>query len=664
MMRKKERDLLIYLVDNSDRFVTSEELSTLLSLTPRTIRNYIKILKETLVSQGALLDAKPSLGYRLHISHPVTFDLFLNKNYELSQWLINENSNNISDRQKYILNKLIIENQKFLIDDLAEKLFVTRTTLSKDLSIIRKVLMPYRISVESKANIGVFITGLERDKRHFILDYFFSHSENSIQHYMKNKSFFKAISFDQITIIVLDECREAGIHLTDFTIQNIVLYIALSVQRLKCGFELQDAPVDINPEIRNVSDVARKIFSRIESGLALKFPESEVDYLTIQLMAQGKNINIQNDGPLQRDLDMILQRIELETDYPVTKDYALKKNIIEHLKPMIVRLEQGIQLKNPLLQEIKTNYLSEFMDTKRYIKLSPYLSQFDINDDEVAYLALHLMAAAEKYKNLNKPRALIICATGYGSAQLLNNRVKKEFGMYLNIVDIKGYYEVDDTTLSNVNLIISAIDLSTRVFKVPVIQVSIFLTEADVQKINEFLDNEQVRNKYIAVEKKQPINSVLNHFDQFIDQSSFKIWQVSPHRKELLQELTNMLMSNEPTELKHEFLEQIDQREQLSSIVFSDTIAVPHPAMPMSRVPKIAIGIIPNGVRWSDEHPNIQLVFLLSPSYRSNKGLTETTQAIVKFTENTEEQGRLVASRNFSEFRHNFLLMMKGGKYI
>lgn len=663
-MRKKERDLLIYLVDNSDRFVTSEELSTLLSLTPRTIRNYIKILKETLVSQGALLDAKPSLGYRLHISHPVTFDLFLNKNYELSQWLINEDSNNISDRQKYILNKLIIENQKFLIDDLAEKLFVTRTTLSKDLSIIRKVLMPYRISVESKANIGVFITGLERDKRHFILDYFFSHSENSIQHYMKNKSFFKAISFDQITIIVLDECREAGIHLTDFTIQNIVLYIALSVQRLKCGFELQAAPVDINPEIRNVSDVARKIFSRIESGLALKFPESEVDYLTIQLMAQGKNINIQNDGPLQRDLDMILQRIELETDYPVTKDYALKKNIIEHLKPMIVRLEQGIQLKNPLLQEIKTNYLSEFMDTKRYIKWSPYLSQFDINDDEVAYLALHLMAAAEKYKNLNKPRALIICATGYGSAQLLNNRVEKEFGMYLNIVDIKGYYEVDDTTLSNVNLIISAIDLSTRVFKVPVIQVSIFLTEADVQKINEFLDNEQVRNKYIAVEKKQPINSVLNHFDQFIDQSSFKIWQVSPHRKELLQELTNMLMSNEPTELKHEFLEQIDQREQLSSIVFSDTIAVPHPAMPMSRVPKIAIGIIPNGVRWSDEHSNIQLVLLLSPSYRSNQGLTETTQAIVKFTENIEEERRLVASRNFLEFRHNFLVMMKGGKYI
>ncbi|QEA59853.1 transcription antiterminator [Leuconostoc koreense] len=663
-MRKKERDLLIYLVDNSDRFVTSDELSTLLSLTPRTIRNYIRILKETLVSHGAQLDSKPSMGYRLHISHPVTFDLFLNKHYELSQWLISEDSNNISDRQKYILNKLIIENQKFLIDDLAEKLFVTRATLSKDLSTIRKLLMPYRITIESKANIGIFITGLERDKRHFILDYFFSHSENSIQHYMKNKSFFKAVSFDQITIIVLDECREAGIHLTDYTIQNIVLYIALSVQRLKCGFELQAAQINLNPEMKNVREVARKIFSRIESSLLLKFPESEVDYLTIQLIAQGKNINIQNDSSLQRDVDMILQRIELETGYPVTKDYALKKNIIEHLKPMVVRLEQNIQLKNPLLHEIKANYLTEFMDTRRYIAWSSYLSQFDMNDDEVAYLALHLMAAAEKYKNLNKPRVLIICATGYGSAQLLNNRIEKEFGMYLNIVDIKGYYAVDDSTLSNVNLIISAIDLSTRVFKVPVIQVSIFLNEADIQKINEFLDNEQVRNKYITAERKQPGNNALNHFDQFMDQSTFKIWQLSPHRKEVLQELTNMLMPNESNKVKDEFLGQINQREQMSSIVFSDTIAVPHPAMPMSRVPKIAIGIIPNGIKWSDEHPNIQLVFLLSPSYLSNKGLTEITQTIVKFTEHMDKQYQLVSSKNFSEFRHHFLLMMKGGKYI
>ena len=191
-MRQKESDLLRYLLDNQNRFVTGDELAGVLSLSPRTIRNYIKILKIKLNLHGATFEAKPSFGYRLHISHPVTFDLFLNKDYQLSQWQTDDSDEtDISDRQKYILNKLVIENRTFLIDDVAERLFVTRSTLSKDLSIIRKNLIPYALTIENKPNKGVFITGLERNRRHFILDYFFTHSDNSFQHYMENKSFFK-----------------------------------------------------------------------------------------------------------------------------------------------------------------------------------------------------------------------------------------------------------------------------------------------------------------------------------------------------------------------------------------------------------------------------------------------------------------------------------------
>ncbi len=109
----KESDLLRYLLENQERFVTSEELAGILSLSPRTIRNYIKVLKTKLVLHGAVLESKPSFGYCLHISHPVTFDLFLNKNYQLSQWHENNTEEiDIADRQKYILNKLVIESKK------------------------------------------------------------------------------------------------------------------------------------------------------------------------------------------------------------------------------------------------------------------------------------------------------------------------------------------------------------------------------------------------------------------------------------------------------------------------------------------------------------------------------------------------------------------------
>ncbi|MBZ6008629.1 BglG family transcription antiterminator [Leuconostoc gelidum subsp. aenigmaticum] len=663
-MRQKESDLLRYLLDNQNRFVTGDELAGVLSLSPRTIRNYIKILKIKLNLHGATFEAKPSFGYRLHISHPVTFDLFLNKDYQLSQWQTDDSDEtDISDRQKYILNKLVIENRTFLIDDVAERLFVTRSTLSKDLSIIRKNLIPYALTIENKPNKGVFITGLERNRRHFILDYFFTHSDNSFQHYMENKSFFKTISFDQITIIVLDECRESGIHLTDFTIQNIVLYIALSVQRMAGGFELQSITLENIPEIDNVYTVAQKIIKRIEKSYHLQMPESEIAYLTIQLMAKGKNPNITSDENLQKDLDIVLQQIEIDTGLPVSQDYELRKNLIEHLRPMIIRLEQGLQLKNPLLQEIKTRYPSYFLDVKRYVKLSTYLSRFDINDDEIAYLALHLMATSEKYRDLNKPRVLIICATGYGSAQLLNNRLEKEFGKHLNIVGVKGYYEVDDVALKGVDLIISAIDLSTQVFKIPVIQVSVFLTEVDIKNLKHFLDHIRVNPEQLSMTtEKANTSQVLSYFDQFTDSSRFKIWDEPTYRKDVLDQLSDMITTDEPSDFKQELLDQIAHRELLSAITFSDVIAVPHPARAMSRVPKIAIGVIPSGLKWSTDYPSIKLVFLLSPSYLNNQGLTETTQTIVYLAENPEKQAELILAKDFSEFRKKFMLLMKGGK--
>ncbi|GMA69012.1 hypothetical protein GCM10025879_02580 [Leuconostoc litchii] len=330
---------------------------------------------------------------------------------------------------------------------------------------------------------------------------------------------------------------------------------------------------------------------------------------------------------------------------------------------MIVRLENGIQLKNPLLKEIKTNYSNYFTDTKRYIKWSSYLSQFDINDDEIAYLVLHLLATVEKYKNLNKPRTLIICATGYGSAQLLNNRLEKEFSKYLNIVDIKGYYEIDDSILNNIDLIISTIDLSTQVFKVPVIQVSVFLTETDVQKLNQYLDNQRMhaKQKKFITDREIDTKPTFNYFDQFASDSRFKIWHTPTNKNTVLKELIEKISSEETQDFQDELLKQINQREALSAITFSDTIVVPHPAIPMSHVPKIAIGITPKGLKWSEEYPNIKFVFLLSPSYWNNRGLTETTQAIVRLTEDVEKQNDLIISKSFSEFRDTFLSMIEGG---
>lgn len=63
----------------------------------------------------------------------------------------------------------------------------------------------------------------------------------------------------------------------------------------------------------------------------------------------------------------------------------------------------------------------------------------DVSDDEWAYISLHLMAAIERYSNRHKLRVLVVCATGYGSAMMLKNRLEKEFEGRLRIVDVISY---------------------------------------------------------------------------------------------------------------------------------------------------------------------------------------------------------------------------------
>ncbi|MDG3062650.1 BglG family transcription antiterminator [Lacticaseibacillus casei] len=660
-MKQKERELLLYLVENQDQYVTSKDLANTLLMTPRTVRSYVKSLKAMIEKYGASLEAKPSFGYRLHILHPVAFDLFLNQHKVLSP-KVNDTvtASESIDRQNYILNKLLIEDEALLMDDLAERLFVSRSTLSKDMISVREKLEPYALHLESRANKGFYVVGTERNRRHFILDYFFSHGQNNFQRFMENKSFFADVSFEQLTIVVIDECREASLRLSDFIIQNIVLYLALSIERVRKGNSLPPVKVEQAPEHQRHYAVAERIMERIARSTGLQFSESEVAYLAIQLVAMAKGSpQDSNDQALWKDMDQVLRRIEAETGYPVSTDYALRKSLAEHIKPMLVRLQQGIQLKNPLLKEIKTHYPQYFADTKRFLGMSKILSAYTINDDETAYMAMHLMAAVEKYHNAHKLRTLIICATGYGSAELLNNRVQKEFGETLNIVGVKGYYEVDDESLADVDLIISAIDLSTQVLRVPVIQVSVFLGEMDVRAIRQFLETHN-RPHGKAASKVEAIAAVdKSIFDQFTDSSRFVRWTEPVNRETVLNRLCAQVALLEPANFADELKAQVHQREQMSSITFSQKIVVPHPAMPIGQFTQIAIGVIPAGLKWSESFPAVQLVFLLSPSYLGNRGLTSITQTIVALTDHADWQASLVAASDFKSFRHRFLQMME-----
>ena len=324
------------------------------------------------------------------------------------------------------------------------------------------------------------------------------------------------------------------------------------------------------------------------------------------------------------------------------------------------RLQHNVILENPLLEEIKQKYASILSLTKYYLKDMSILKKYNVSDSEWAYICLHFMAAIERYRNTKKFNVLVICATGYGSSQMLNVRLKKEFGQHINVADVIGYYEITNEKLKGIDLIVSTIDLYTVVFNVPVIHVSVFLNNSDIDQIKNFIDTRTSRNIKMSENVcSVNINERQKLFEKFFNKDCFLILDKPDSKENIIKKLVDKLQRYEEPSYSKIMLDQIDHREQMSSVVFGSHIAVPHPAKSVGKCTHVAVAIIKDGVKWDNGFNDIKFVFLLSPSKVENINLRNITNAIVSLIENNDLQDELLKCSDFSKFEDKFIGLIK-----
>lgn len=421
MLHQKEKMILQYLMDNADQYITSMELATHLTCSDRTVRNYLKSLVGMPTSQtGWKIIAKQGHGYRFIIDNKDVYQKFLQK--EVLGEASTEAIEGIDDRYNYILNKLLFEQESIYFDDLADELYVSRSTLSSDFKKIRQDLSKYDLEIESKPKRGVYVTGDERNIRRFIIEFFFHDKFFQILHnYIKLEVSGRPISLEELTIIVLDECREGQLKLSDFVIQNLVIHIALSLKRIGEGFQIKQLDSWSMDEYREEGKIAEKILKRVYHSTGLKFPKEEVDYITLHLVSKG---NLQTNKcekedvaqQIRKQLLFVLEQSNFTHEYPFKNDFQLIEGLVAHLSTLFVRLKNHVKMDNPLLAEIQNHYAGVLEMTGNILSAMPIFANEKLSADEVAYVALHFMTSLERLKEKQKFNILVICATGYGSA--------------------------------------------------------------------------------------------------------------------------------------------------------------------------------------------------------------------------------------------------------
>ncbi|WP_315459827.1 PRD domain-containing protein [uncultured Streptococcus sp.] len=656
MLNKKEKQIIQYLMKDRDKFVTSKELAAHLNCSDRTIRTYYKTLVEKLDDYSGIdLISKQGYGYKLDVLDDDALADFLEENHINDHHFDYQSITDINDRYNYLLNKLLFEQNEIYFDDLVDELYVSRSTLSSDFKKIRQKFKPYHLKIESKANKGVYVTGSERDKRRFIMDYFISSGFIDTMHsYVDNELLNQRISFEELTIIVLDECREGGLKLSDFVIQNLVIHIALAIRRITEGFKISKLEEE-ELKLRELPErqIADNILKRVSVSTGIDFPVEEVDYITLHLISKSHgNARYVSESMQEQMRQELIDSIE-KINPEVKNDFQLIEGLLAHLSTMLIRLEGKVVLENPLTTEIQANYQEMYQLAEQVITTMPTFQSFSLTPNEIAYIALHFMAAKERYKEQRKYNVLVICATGYGSAQMLKSRIENELGNLISITDVIGYYEINDEKLKGIDFIVSSIDLSNLIFNIPVFTVSVFLTDEELQEIKHGISHLNTSTSLRKMEDETSELSVREVFDDYFSKEAFFILS-NVSKDEVLRKLVKSISKHENDQFEKRMLDMMKQREAMSSIIFGEHIAVPHPMKAVGSKHHFAVALIQDELLWDDQYPSIKIVFLMSMSIHENDGLPELTSAIVDLVDELDLQEQMLACQSFEEFRTLF----------
>lgn len=396
---------------------------------------------------------------------------------------------------------------------------------------------------------------------------------------------------------------ESGFQINSAAYQNLLTHIAVALLRIEegCYVPMEDeslASIAASREYQVAEDISR----RISGQVGIELPREEIAYIAIHLAGKQTLYDSPNEGGLIISDEIwhvvteMLERVWRAFRFDFRNDLELRMNLARHIVPLAVRLRYNLKLRNPLLQDIKVRFplacsialdassvLSETYDAK-------------ISEDETGYIALAFALALERAKTENaKKNVLVVCASGAGSARLLEYQCRREFGDYIDEVTTCDVLSIGNVDFSNIDYVFTTVPID-RELPVPVREVTYFLDPSTVTRAREFLSGADDAN---AID-----------LDHFIKRDLFFPHVKARAKREALDFLIGQV--EQSCDVDDSFREMVYRREAVVATSFGNNVAMPHPLEASGTGTFVCVGLLDEPVIWNEDGVTVQAVFLIS----------------------------------------------------
>ena len=615
-MKSKYIKELLSIISN-ESYITAEMLSKQLQISEKTVRKKIAELNKELENTGIKVVSKARYGYILECDNHKDI-----ANINLNAHIFND----FEYRLKYIFEHLINNNDTYIkSDNLINALDISKTTLTNTLKIIEDNIRYYNLKIERKPNYGIKLIGKEFDIRNCIIDY-----------YLKQQLYDKKYINKTIENIVINFIKKNEIKLSEVNLENFILYISVSIERIKENKNIDDYNDDnILKDIKKEElKLAKKLANVLEKELDIKLNEAEIIFIAIHiasksLLSNSENYIIQNklDNVVQDMLDLIYNNLKID----LRNNLNLRLLLNHHMIPLDIRIRYNVLQKNPMLSDIKTNYsLAYLIASEANTVLKTYYNK-EISDDEIGFLALLFQIALEENSEEKKKiNILIVCGSGKTTSKLLMHKYKKEFSNYIENIYTTDLIMLKEFDFSKVDYIFSTVPIVFQV-PVPIVHIGLFLENNDIIKVKNVLDLSE--NNFLN-----------NYYNKKLFSTNIK----GNSREEIIKNICKNIKKH--IDIPDNFYDLVMKRESLSETDFGNLVAIPHPFEIITDKTFVFVAILEKPIIWYKN--NVQVVFLVSISNEKDDNLQKFYQYTVDFLLNEKNVMKLIENKSFENLMY------------
>jgi activator of the mannose operon, transcriptional antiterminator len=617
-MKDRHRELMRLLLENHERFFLVKELADRLSCSDKTIRNDLDFLQPYIKKEtnGSLI-RKTGFGIQLVIEDDERDWLYQKFSFQSS------NSVELSQNERLLelAYKLLTANEPMTLHYLSTSHFINRSVLKKDLEQINHWLKTMDLTLHSTQKVGVTIEGNERSRRSALVN---------LGKLVQNKTISRPFLKKQFALyeieLVEKELRnlqnEHSITYTDESFENLLYHTLFIIKRTKLRHPIQVTDKE-EGKIRDYIEYewSKSLLKKLGIVFVAHFPVGEVAYLALHLIgAKRTGVSIIREPEVERLGLALINRMTEMTNLSFNADSTLLEGLRVHLYAALNRIQYGLSVSNPMLQEIKRMYPYLF---DLLIQITEEMNEnwkLTIPEDEIAYLTLHFEAAVERLQSDRgeKKNVVIVCHLGVGMSQLLQTKLERKFAS-LTILNCIGRAALHDFLQRHqVDFIISTVDLDGQ--SVPHIVISPLLNTEEESRLESFI------GKMDQTNREERRNAI---FSTYLESDLVFVHYDGNHRYKVIEMLSNALY--EKGFVKKEYVHNALIRERTSSTAIGSGIAIPHGNPNLILKPGIAVAVLKEPIEWGDEQVN--LVFLLALGNQGNGVTRELFREISSISE-------------------------------